>query len=227
MERRTGVRPRVGRRRTVGGVGFEGTVRDGTHVANAWGTRGGNLFRAILNAVIPVSIVETIFDDASGSVYGLTANAPGIINHRPSVSFVSLTESWELHAINCYFKLVLQPPAASQNYNQSLSLFTALQGYDPLAVAPSIEFGPQLVTARQFEQGTVRGQGGHNLANYPFGVGWMLMQDTFHTQPVGGGGSAGGRSQSPLPELSGRSAPAGVGQEAVQLDDLPPTNPFA
>lgn len=165
------------------GEGFEATTRDTSRLGNAWGTIRGQVIRSILNFVVPVSIVERLYDDTTGSLFALTADAPGLLLHRPAVVFLSAAEDWELHALNVFYQVEEDVPGwPARPLNEvTVHLFSPdIPGviYDPIVVAPTVLFGPQLVTSAFFQQGGVRGQGGHNLLNYPFGLGWMLTRNT-------------------------------------------------
>lgn len=64
-------------------------------------------------------------------------------------------------------------------------MFTAPANFNPIAVNPTAEFGPQLVTNVSFTQGSVRGQGGHATANSPNGLGYVLSDFCSRTGVIG------------------------------------------
>lgn len=157
-------------------TGFEGSAgRDSTGLGNAWGTHGGSFIRSIFNAVLPVSVVERWYGEIEGSLFGLTAGVGGLVGHRPSVEFFSERVDWELHKINVWYPTQNAIGGGGPlEYRVVTSLFTAPGNFNPIAVAPTAEFGPQLVTNTTFTQGAVRGQGGHSLLNNPNGLGYTL-----------------------------------------------------
>lgn len=154
--------------------------RDTTGLGNAWGSHGGSLIRTILNAVIPVTIVERWYGEAEGSLFGITAGVGHLAGHRPSIEFFSDRVDWELHSLNIWYpqQAVKAPGPSPTEFRVVTSLFTAPGNYNPIEVAPTAEFGPQLVTNTSFTQGAVRGQGGHNAFNSPNGLGYTLSDWT-------------------------------------------------
>ncbi len=153
--------------------------RDTTGVANAWGAGGGNFIRRILNAVIPVTVVERIYGEIDGSLFGLTAGNTHLIAQRPAVEFVSEFRDWELHSINVWYPVQFDVGLTGgfNNYRVTTNLFTAVAGYNPIEFLPVGPFGPQLVTNSNFDQGTVRGFGGNNPVNNPNGFGYVLADE--------------------------------------------------
>ncbi|GAJ03198.1 unnamed protein product, partial [marine sediment metagenome] len=51
---------------------------------------------------------------------------------------------------------------------------STVQGYNPIQNNQTGPYGPQLTMNTNFDQGTVRGWGGGNVANNPNGFGWLL-----------------------------------------------------
>lgn len=162
---------------------FQGSAgRDSTGLGNAWGTHGGSFIRSIFNAVLPVSVVERWYGEVEGSLFGLTGAVGHLAGHRPALEFFSDRVDWELHSINVWYPAQAIPaPAAPLHYRVVTSLFTSPGNFDPIAVAPTAEFGPQLVTNTSFTQGAVRAQGGHNLINSPNGLGYTLCDQVART----------------------------------------------
>lgn len=171
--------------------------RDTTRVGDSWGIPGGNLIRSIFGGVAPVVVVDTIRDDLTGSISGISAGTDGLLGFRPSVQFFSAERDWEIHALNVNFPIMatVGATAGPDWYQIFVSLYTAVLGFDPIEFATTTLFGPQLVTNETFNQGTVRGQGGVAATNNPLGVGHMLA---FFSTRVGQQGSdvtAGGAGQ--------------------------------
>ncbi len=191
------------------GFGAEGTSgRDTTGLSNAWGTRGSSLIRSILNYVVPVTVVERWYDDLTGSLFGQTANAPGANTQRPSVEFFSASRDWELHAVNAWYPIkAVEFGANPTEYQITLHLFTAFGGYNPIEFVPTALTGPQLILNQSFNQGTVRGQGGSNAVNAPFGAGWILANEVHRTRVHGTG------TVSQLSDSWGRGYVSGGGVE--------------
>lgn len=161
------------------GIGYEDSAgRDTAGLGNAWGSRGGSLLRRIFNAVIPVTVVERWYGELDGSLSGLTAGTAGALGFRPAVEFFSPTRDWELHSVQVAYPVMedVGGTGGPEWYRIVCHMFTAFAGYDPIQFNPTILFGPQLITNTTFNQGTVRGQGGVNPANYPLGIGWPISE---------------------------------------------------
>lgn len=154
--------------------------RDTTGLADAWGTRGGNFIRRILDSVIPVTVIERFYGELDGSLFGLTAGNTHLIAQRPAVEFVSDFRDWELHQINVWYPIqgTNGGTGGPSEYRVTTTLFTAVSGYNPIEFIPVGPFGPQLVTNSNFDQGTVRGFGGNNPVNNPNGFGYVLADET-------------------------------------------------
>lgn len=167
-------------------VGSSG--RDTTGLANAWGSHGGSLIRSVFNAVLPVSVVERWFGEIEGSLFGLTVGVGHLAGHRPSVELFSDRVDWELHSLNIWYPQQAVPaPGGPTEFRVVTSLFTAPGNYNPIAINPTAEFGPQLVTNVSFTQGSVRGQGGHSTVNSPNGLGYTLSDWTSVFGTLGSG----------------------------------------
>lgn len=138
--------------------------------------------------MLPVSVVERWYGEVEGSLFGLSAGVGALIAHRPSLQFFSDRVDWELHAINVWYPAQLvAAPGSPLEYRIVTSLFTAPPNFNPIAVAPTVEFGPQLVTNTTFTQGAVRGQGGHSLINSPNGLGFTLCDQVSRVGVRGSG----------------------------------------
>jgi len=161
----------------MGAAGFEGAAgRDTTGLGNAWGTRGGSFIQRILNAVIPVTVVERWYGELEGSIFGLTSGTAGSFGLRPAVRFVSDFADWELHAINVAYPIMATVGATGgpSEYRIATTMFSPVGGFDPTQFSPVGPFGPQLVTNANFDQGSVRGFAGVNPLNNPFGFGFLM-----------------------------------------------------
>ncbi len=161
-------------------LGFQSSGgRDTAGIGNAWGTAGGSFIRRIFNAVIPVTVVERWFGELDGSLFGLTGGTGGALGFRPSVELVSEFRDWECHALNIWYPIMatVGATAGPTDYEIAVSVFTAIQGYDPIEFATVGPFGPQLVTNANFDQGTVRGFAGVNPVNNPNGFGWLVAEN--------------------------------------------------
>jgi len=174
----------------VGAAGYEGSAgRDTTGLGNAWGTRGGSFIRSILNAVIPVTVVERWYGELEGSLFGLSAGTVGSFGLRPAVEFFSAFADWELHAINCNYPIMgtVGATGGPTEYRVATTLFTPVGSFNPTQFSPVGPFGPQLVTNANFDQGTVRGFAGVNPLNNPFGLGWVLADVVTRVGTLGSG----------------------------------------
>lgn len=159
------------------GVGYESSAgRDTSGLGNAWGTRGGSFIRSILNACIPVSIIERWYGELDGSLFGGTAGTLGGIGFRPAVEYWSDTRDWELHSLQVIYPQMLNTGGTGGPflYRVNATLYTAHSGFNPVEFNPTAIFGPQLVTNTNFDQGTVRSQAGLSPINNPFGQGWVM-----------------------------------------------------
>jgi len=136
--------------------------------------------------VLPVTVVERWFGEIEGSLFGLTAGVGHLAGHRPAVEFFSERVDWQLHKMNIWYPAQAVPaPGGPTDYRVVTSLFTAPGNFNPIAVAPTAEFGPQLVTNLSFTQGAVRGQGGHATVNNPNGLGYVLSDFSSRTGVIG------------------------------------------
>lgn len=197
------------------GLGAEGTSgRDTTGLSNAWGTRGGSLIRSILNYVVPVTVVERWYGDIEGSLFGQSAGTDGLNTQRPAVEFFSASRDWELHAINAWYPIkAIEFGANPTEYQVTLHLFTAFAPYNPIESLPTALTGPQLILNQGFNQGTVRGQGGTNALNAPFGAGWILSNAVHRTRILGSA------TVSQLSDSFGRSyTDSGNNNRAIAVD---------
>lgn len=192
------------------GIGPEGVSgRDTTGISNSWGTRGGSLIRAILNFVVPVTVIERWYDDDTGSLFALSGTSGAAFEQRPSVEFFSDECDWEMHACNIFYPIRATATVGDPTEYQIIChIFTAFAPYDPIEFNLAGPFGPQLITTELFNQGTVRGEGGTSPSNAPFGTGWIVGNNQ-HRVGVFGGTAA----RPPISDSAGRSYVSGGGTE--------------
>lgn len=157
--------------------GWLQTARNWTRFGDRWGTRGGNPISGLLNAVVPVSVIERFRDEDEGGVRGITVVSPGFGTtlpvgvgdvEFPACCFAHLTSAWNIHSVNIAFDRATPLGGASgnqTNYQEIVGMYSPFAPYNPCANnTGGAVFRPGLIARTPFTFGGVFGLGGTNPA---------------------------------------------------------------
>lgn len=144
------------------GIDWLSPVRSFRNFFGTYGTTQGSI-RGILNAIVPVAIVDRYRDDDEGSLFAITASANVAANNYPAFSFGSVQDDWELFAINMG---VFFPVGVPQGYTwmtTNVMLYSPDTTYQPVVnFSPAGLWVPGLVTNWSYTLGSVTGITGYN-----------------------------------------------------------------
>lgn len=198
----------------VPGVGFRPFARNMIGWAREWGTLRQENFRAVFNAVIPVSVVDRFRDNDEGSVFGLRVISGGIsqalgpgeitaiifFSTDPNVEFHVHSVNWhyDFDTTNAVFRIV----------EMGVMMYTPIAPHNPVAIAPVGLFVPGLITTEMFTFGSVRGIAGRSTVDAT--VPGFELNNTDELVDNSVLGPAGG-----IPQSSAYGVPFGTGSSQM------------
>jgi hypothetical protein len=114
----------------------------------------------MLDAALPVVVVDRFRDDDEGSIFGIDAFCTGNNNQFPSISFGSPINDWEMVAVQ---QISIDWAGLGGTKLMGMHMFTPIAPYNPaLNLAPAGFFQPGLLLNRAFTFGSVNAVGGTN-----------------------------------------------------------------
>jgi len=136
--------------------------------AREWGTLRQENFRGVLNAVIPVSIVDRFRDNDEGSVFGIRVRSNGISQalgpgELTAVVFFSNDPNVEfhVHSINWDYEFDTLNAVLAQQA-MGVMMYTPILPHNPVIISPVGLFVPGLLTTDNFTFGSIRGLAGRS-----------------------------------------------------------------
>jgi hypothetical protein len=141
------------------GIDWLAPVRSFRNFFGTYGTTQGSI-RGVLNAIVPVAIVDRYRDDDEGSLFGMTCTAAVPSNKYAAFSFGSVADDWELYAMNFGASWSNVPGNWSLH---TLMIYTPDSTYQPVQhFAPAGIWVPGMNTDWSFTLGSVTGITGYN-----------------------------------------------------------------
>jgi hypothetical protein len=174
----------------IAGLDWLAPVRSFRNFFGRYGTTSGSI-RGVLNAIVPVAVVDRYRDDSEGSLFGLTATAIVPAGNYAAFVIGSPTEDWELLSARFGLFWYLNPPDWQFS---NLMIYTPDTSYNPLQTpAPVGFYVPGLNTDWSYTLGSVVAIAGYN-ATLPPRFGYFpfesddkgpsrLMNDTSYRTP--------------------------------------------
>jgi hypothetical protein len=146
----------------ISGLDWLAPVRSFRNFFGTYGTTQGSV-RGVLNAIVPVAVVDRYRDDDEGSLFAMTATAqcPGGVNNFPALSFGSVNDDWELVSLfwGTFYPSTIPPVWIAHN----LMIYTPDSSYQPVQnFSPAGLYTPGLNTDWSFTLGSVTGIAGYN-----------------------------------------------------------------
>jgi len=146
----------------VPGVGFRPFARNMLGWAREWGTLRQENFRAVFNAVIPVSVVDRFRDNDEGSIYGIQARSLGVTNFAGPAEFTAVIffsadpdVEFHVHSLNWDYQFEATFPSFSQ-LSMDVMMYTPILPHNPVEISPVGLFVPGLLTTENFTFGSIR-----------------------------------------------------------------------
>jgi hypothetical protein len=150
------------------GIDWLAPVRSFRNFFGTYGTTQGSI-RGVLNAIVPVAIVDRYRDDEEGSLFALTATANVNAGDHAAFVFGSPSDDWELYAVNkaIFFPNGL-PTDPTQWLTFNLMMYTPDSTYQPVEFpSPAGLYVPGLNLDWAFTVGSVTGIAGYNTTLPP------------------------------------------------------------
>lgn len=163
------------------GIDYLAPVRSFRNFFGRYGTTSGSI-RGVLNAVIPVAVVDRFRDDTEGSLFGLTMATTVPAGRLCAFAMGSAADDWELLAANVGEIGIRLPTEFSTDF----MVYTPDSTYIPVGLPSPVGFWePGLNTDWSFTLSSVSGISGSNAA-LPARFGFMPFRSVDEPQPAPG-----------------------------------------
>lgn len=144
------------------GIDYLSPVRSFRNFFGTYGTTGGSI-RGLLNAIVPVAIVDRYRDDNEGSIFSLTATCRCAANNHAAFSVGSIPDDWELFGFNWGMFFPVQVPNNSVFMGVTWTVYTPDATFNPVPVfSPVGLWYPGLQPDFAFTLGSVTAVSGYN-----------------------------------------------------------------
>lgn len=172
------------------GIDWLAPVRSFRNFFGTYGTTQGSV-RGVLNAIVPVAVVDRYRDDDEGSIFSMTLTALCQSGNHAAFAVGSSADDWELHAASWgTFWPNGFPNSGPTWLTRNLMIYTPDVSYQPVETfAPAGIFVPGLNSDWAFTFGSVFGFAGYNsglpstFGRFPFDTGNTARSGSPLTQP--------------------------------------------